>query len=341
MPRTKKITEPKIDKPESRIIGQSKIKKFLNVAAANNLAALVVGETGVGKTSIIQDLADQLGHEWVRFNLTGETTVDEFVGKYILLKGETVWQDGILIQAMKAGKWLIVDEINVALPEILFALHSLLDDDKFVVMASHEGEVVRPHDDFRFFGTMNPTEEYAGTKELNKAFKSRFPMIIHVGFPSKKQEADILVYHTNIDRMLAIKMVDVGRKLRTAKDAGKIFYTCSTRDLIQWARLFPELGMEDSFTVSVLNKAHGEKDRVGKLFDEVMIGYSTLAKAVDEDGGAMTLEWFEGVYKKAKENEAGQQKAAQKAAELMQPTQGITLREIDEAANSSKIPNPF
>src|SRR5206468_1631140 len=115
------------------------------VAIKSDKPALIIGETGCGKTSIVRELAHKHDHKFMRFNLTGETSVDEFVGKYTLVNGETVWQDGILLEAMKQGAFLVVDEINVALPEILFVLHSLLDDDKFVVVANHNGEIVRPH----------------------------------------------------------------------------------------------------------------------------------------------------------------------------------------------------
>jgi len=285
----------------SRIVGQARIKKHLEVAATHNYPALLIGETGTGKTSIIQDLAERNGKQWVRFNLTGDTTVDEFVGKYTLRAGETVWEDGILLQAMKNGHWLIVDEINVALPEILFALHSLLDDDKFVVVANHNGEVVRPHEDFRFFGTMNPVEEYAGTKELNKAFQSRFAMILHMEYPPKKEEIEIVRQHSGIDKLTIAKMVDVAAQIRTAKKKNEVFYTCSTRDLIHWAKLSSHIGMEDAFTASVLNKAMTDRDKLVKIYDEVIGRYRTLEQAT---GGDLTVEWFEAKYKEISELEA-------------------------------------
>ena len=175
----------------TKIIGQDKVKKQLKKAVEKDIPALIIGDTGCGKTSIVRDIAKK-EQRVVRFNLTGETTVDDFVGRKGLKEGQTVWEDGVLLDCMRKGYWLIVDEINAALPEILFTLHSLIDDDKEVLVVNNENEIVKPHEDFRIFATMNPVDEYAGTKELNKALKSRFGMIIKMDYPSNEIEMKII-----------------------------------------------------------------------------------------------------------------------------------------------------
>lgn len=276
---------------KSKIIGQKKIYSLLEVAADHNLPALIIGDTGTGKTSIIQDIANCRDQEWRRFNLTGDTTVDEFVGKYTLAAGATVWEDGILLQAMKAGHWLIVDEINVALPEVLFALHSLLDDDRFVVVAGHNGEVVRPHEDFRFFATMNPVEEYAGTKELNKAFQSRFNIVLEMEYPPKKDEIAIVEQHTALDKLSIAKMVDVATAIRALKKGEKVFYTCSTRDLIHWAKMTKLTDMETGFTVAVLHKGMSDRKALVQTYDKVVARYNALDKSLVDE--SLTVDWIE------------------------------------------------
>lgn len=160
----------------------------LEKAVTNNLPVLMIGDTGCGKTTIVRELAQRKGIELYRLNLTGQTGVDEFLGKWLASpeKG-TYWLDGLLIKAMKEGKWLVLDEINMALPEILSALHSLLDDDRKVVMKEFDGSTIYPHPDFRLFATMNPEDEYAGTKELNKAFLSRFPVVMNIPYSPNEE----------------------------------------------------------------------------------------------------------------------------------------------------------
>lgn len=253
----------------SKILGQEKVKKSLEVAIAKNTPVLLVGETGCGKTSVVRELAAKHKRTFSRFNMTGETSVDEFVGKYTLINSETVWQDGILIKAMKEGHWLVVDEINVALPEVLLIMNSLLDDDRAVTLVNHDGERIECHDNFRFFGTMNPTDEYAGTKELNKAFLSRFGMVLEMSYPSAEVETRILT-EAGVDEKYAPKMVDFATHTRRLKKEGKLFYTCSTRDLLHWGAVIEELGLQRAFEVAVQAKATGDQDALVEAYKYVL-----------------------------------------------------------------------
>lgn len=281
-------------KDKNSIVGQDEVKTQLEIAVKHNYPVLLVGDTGTGKTSIVREMAVDSKNNWVRFNLTGETTVDEFVGKYTLKNGNTEWVDGILLQAMKKGQWLIVDEVNVALPEILFVLHSLLDDDKFVVVAQKDGEVVRPHANFRFFATMNPVDEYAGTKDLNKAFKSRFNMIINMQYPDVDTEVEIVKQKCNLPEEIARRIVDTGQRIRIAKAANEIFYTCSTRDLIQWGNLAAVMEATEAFKLAILNKANGDGQRVAAIYSEVSGQYFDL----EQRGYKPSIDYFNDEAKK-------------------------------------------
>lgn len=258
------------------ILGQEAAKRQIKVGIKQNLAVLLVGDTGTGKTTIIKDLADKANQPYIRFNLTGETTVEEFVGKYTLENGRTIWNDGILLSAMKSGAWLIVDEINVALPEILFVLHSLLDDERAVLVANHDGEVIKPHENFRFFATMNPVDEYAGTKDLNKAFKSRFGMIINLNYPSPKIESVILQTKGGLEQDIADKLVDIAVEVRKLKTAGELFYTLSTRDLLQCANLVKPLSLAQAIKLTIINKANGDGQAIADVVKRVDSSYTEL-----------------------------------------------------------------
>lgn len=290
---SKKTTTKKPKKMDkNKIIGQKDNISALEVSAKNNIPALLIGQTGTGKTSLIRQLAKDHNKEYVRFNMTGETTVDEFVGKFILKSGKngskTVWTDGILLDAMKSGKWLVVDEINVALPEILFVLHSLLDDDKSVTVAQNDNEVVKAHKDFRFYATMNPVEEYAGTKELNKAFQSRFGMVLEVDYADKKDEISIIEGKSGISMEEATFMVDVAFELRNEKASESIEYMCSTRDLIQWGDLIKFMGikkMTRAFELAILNKANNDdKEILTDKYNTINKKYEKVQKIVIDKG---------------------------------------------------------
>jgi len=227
----------------------------------------LVGDTGTGKTTLIRELARESGKDLIRINLTGQTGVDDLIGKHLANKNGTYWIDGLLVDAMKKGRWVVLDEINMALPEILAKLHSLLDDDHQIVLTEKEGEIIHPHPDFRFFATMNPDDEYAGTKELNKAFLSRFPVVLHVNY--SEQEEKIIAEQGGVDDVTAKVLVRVAHEIRAAKAKGMLSYTCSTRDIIYCANLIKN-GLDRAVAIetSLVNKAvTEERGAISKIIE--------------------------------------------------------------------------
>ena len=168
------------------------ILKTLAIAIRDNLPVLLMGESGTGKTSAIRYLASETQNGLRRVNLNGGTTADELVGRLLINDKGTYWVDGILTEAMRNGEWIVLDEINAALPEVLFVLQSVMDDDGYLVLTEKDDkEIVRKHPNFRLFATCNPPE-YAGTKEMNKALLSRFAICINAEFPSESKELEII-----------------------------------------------------------------------------------------------------------------------------------------------------
>ena len=246
--------------------------KIVALGVRDNLPVLLKGDTGCGKTSLIRYLAAVTANGFRRLNLNGSTTVDEFVGKWVIKDGTMVWVDGILTDCMRKGHWLLCDEVNAALPEVMFAMHSLLDDDRMIVLSSKDNEVVKPHKDFRFFASMNP--DYAGTHQLNFAFEDRFPIVVNMAYPEEDMECEIVQKRScNTDEHLVRKMIKVADRAREALAEEKLLTPFSTRKLIDWARLSCAFGPAKAFTFAVLNKSSKEdkvvlRDIVGTIFSD-------------------------------------------------------------------------
>ncbi len=241
----------------------------LNTCIKINEPVLLIGETGTGKTTLLNELAKKQKKNLIRVSVNGSTGVEEIIGKWLVDSSTTKWQDGILISAMRNGDWIVFDEINSALPEILFSLHSLLDDDKKVLITEKDNELVRPHKDFRFFGSMNPSDEYAGTKDMNKAFISRFNAIINVEVLNPKQELIAITNQAKIESQYAVELVEIATMLRKKKANSDIFYFCSTRDLIQAGKLIKEgLNSNEAIKVAILNKM--SKEEVDLVLNEIV-----------------------------------------------------------------------
>ena len=228
-------------------------------AVSENLPVLLIGETGVGKTLSIRHLAHITKNGFRRVNLNGMTTVDEFVGKLMINEKGTYWVNGILIEAMEAGDWLLIDEINACLPEIAFCLHSLLDDDRMIVLSEYDGRIVRPHPDFRVFASMNPHENrrYGGTKPLNEALLDRFAVTIQMGYLPFDIEVEVTMQQSgNTDKELVERMVRVANDVREAMRNEKIFSSFSTRRLIDWARMSAHFDPMEAAASTIFSKVN-------------------------------------------------------------------------------------
>ena len=100
------------------------------------------------------------------------------------------FSEGYIPKALRKGVWVILDEMNLAEPQVLERLNSVLEDGHELVLTEGSGTIfakggdVEPHKDFRLFGTMNPAE-YAGRSTLSPAYRDRWQMWRFVDLPDE------------------------------------------------------------------------------------------------------------------------------------------------------------
>lgn len=250
-------TSPYMPKTGGHFVDHGDILKTIAIAVRDNLPVLLMGESGTGKTSAIRYLANETKNGLRRVNLNGGTTADELVGRMLINDKGTYWVDGVLTEAMRRGEWIVLDEINAALPEVLFVLQSVLDDDGYLVLSEKDDkEIVHKHNDFRLFATCNPPD-YAGTKEMNKALLSRFAICINAEFPSEKVELDIIKHHLGAaiaSSEMATKLVGLAKQTRDEKELGKADYAINTRDVLNTLKLAELMDPMDALGLAFANK---------------------------------------------------------------------------------------
>ena len=141
---------------------------------------LLEGSPGVGKTSIISALAAASGHKLVRLNLSEQTDMMDLLGADLPAAGgaagEFVWSDGAFLAALKAGDWVLLDELNLAPQPVLEGLNAVLDH-RAEVFVPELGQTFRCPPTFRVFAAQNPVQEGGGRKGLPKSFLNRFTRV--------------------------------------------------------------------------------------------------------------------------------------------------------------------
>ena len=229
--------------------------------------ALLVGPTAAGKTAKVKYLANLTNNNLRRYNLSMQTDTTEFIGGYkpTGVPGEYVWSDGILIDAMKKGDWVVLDEINLAEPAILERINSLLDGDRSIVLTEKGNERVEAHPKFRIFATMNPaTSEYGGRKALSLAMRNRFTEMWDPGVNTKDEQSEIVkVFLKKVPDgdKVAPKMVQFQHELAdkianrelAAKQREGFVYTL--RNLKSWCDFMKEFNEEDGVEGAFINGA--------------------------------------------------------------------------------------
>ena len=155
----------------------------------------ITGLSGNGKTMSVTQACAELKKELIRVNITIETDEDDLLGGYRLKDGQTVWQNGPVIEAMERGAVLLLDEIDLASNKIM-CLQPILEGSG--VFVKKINKFVKPKDGFNVIATANTKGQgsedgkFIGTNVLNEAFLERFPITFEQSYPTSKTEKKIL-----------------------------------------------------------------------------------------------------------------------------------------------------
>ncbi|KAF6211669.1 hypothetical protein GE061_012182 [Apolygus lucorum] len=230
---------------EKYLLTPSVRKNLCDIArcvSMSNHPILIQGETSVGKTSLITYLARAAGHKCYRINNHQHTDLQEYVGTYCAdpATGSLVFREGVLVEAMRNGHWIILDELNLAPSEVLEALNRVLDDNRELFITETQ-VTVKAHPSFRLFATQNPPGLYGGRKMLSRAFRNRFVELHFDEIPPPELE-NILQHRCNMPLSYCKKLVAVMldlqvRRRGSATFAGKLGFI-TLRDLFRWGERY-------------------------------------------------------------------------------------------------------
>ena len=169
---------------ETVIRGKSEVVKFALVALLAKGHLLIEDVPGIGKTTLANALARALDLSFQRIQFTSDLLPSDVIGLSIFNQQNShfEWNAGPIFSNI-----VLADEINRATPKTQSALLEAMSEEQITV----EG-VSRPLPlPFMVVATQNPTEHH-GTYPLPESQLDRFMLRLHVGYPSKADEREIL-----------------------------------------------------------------------------------------------------------------------------------------------------
>ena len=218
----------------------------------------VTGLSGNGKTFMIEQACAKAKRELFRVNITIETDEDDLLGGFRLVNGETVWFDGPVVEAMKKGSVLLLDEIDLASTKIM-CLQPVLEGKG--VFLKKINEWVECADGFNIVATANTkgkgddTGNFIGAGVLNEAFLERFPITVEQEYPTNAVEKKILEkVFDNLglsDSAFIEKLVNWADIIRKTYIEGAIDELITTRRLVHISNAYKIFNMDRVKSISM------------------------------------------------------------------------------------------
>jgi nitric oxide reductase NorQ protein len=219
------------DEPFYLPVGQE-IELFESAHAAK-LPVMLKGPTGCGKTRFVEYMAHRLGRPLITVACHEDLSSTDLVGRFLLEGEETVWHDGPLTKAVKAGAICYLDEVVEARKDTVVIIHPLTDDRRRLPIEKL-GTVIEAPEDFMLVVSYNPGYQSV-LKDLKQSTRQRF-VGMEFDYPAPDLEAEIVAKEGGIEIKLAEELVRIGQKIRNLRGHG-LEEGVSTRLLIYAAQM--------------------------------------------------------------------------------------------------------
>ena len=240
-----------------RIVWTKAMKRvfaLLHHCVKNKEPVLLVGATGIGKTTVCQFHALFSTRDLVILNCHQNTETADIIGslrpvragsgsdKTDKKKSEKLfeWQNGPLVNAMLEGNYFLLDEISLADDAVLERINSVLEPSRTLLLAEKGGseasQDIASACTFRILATMNPGGDF-GKKELSPALRNRFTEVWIPAVEDKEDLERIVADVFASSPALAPFSAHIVAFLQWCKqsDGFRAIMTLSLRDLLEWA----------------------------------------------------------------------------------------------------------
>lgn len=242
------------------------------VQSKNFYPVFVTGQSGNGKTLMVEQVCAELNRECIRVNISIETDESDLLGGPTLINGSIVNRDGPVLIAMKRGAVLLIDEVDRGSNKLM-CLQGILEGKPYYNKKS--GENVYPAPGFNIIATANTKGMGADEGKylaqiLDSAFLERFPITVEQEFPDTKTEKKILSPLID-DKEFVDNLVQWADVIRKSYQEGAVDEVISTRRLVHIAKAYAIFG--DKMKAITLC--------VNRFDEETKLGFLDLYAKVD------------------------------------------------------------
>jgi nitric oxide reductase NorQ protein len=239
-----------------RVIGGKNAMEVLAHAHANGMNVLIEGPTGCGKTMLAEAYAASISAPFYSISAHAGKTMDQIHGGWKPQPDGTykfVYGPGAIMA--KHGGVLLLNEVNFFSEKLVSGIFSLLDKRRTMTIDDNNGEVITASPNLLVIADMNPN--YQGTRELNYAFKNRFPI-------KMSWDYDRLVEEKLVKSKALLDMAGAIRK-RTKEDDYDT--PTSTNMLIEFESVAVSLGLDFAVQNFVAAYSDEEQGSIKQLLD--------------------------------------------------------------------------
>lgn len=248
----------------------------------------ISGLSGIGKTFLVEQVCAELKRECVRVNFSVETDSVDLLGGPTLVDGNIVHTEGPVIQCLRRGAVLLMDEADRANPNNLLILNGVLEGRGYYNPKT--GEYIKATEGFNVIVTAN-TKGYGSedgkylSQIMDSAFLERFIVTFEQPFPTEKVEEKILAHHLE-DSDFIEKLVKWASVIRKTYSNGGIDEIISTRRLVHIAETYNIFGNKiKAIDLCCSRYETHVKDAFLDLYSKIDSGVE-----VDENGGIVSGE---------------------------------------------------